>query len=106
MPPGEFDAAAHFREIHNRALSPEAREDNRRKLWEKNFPWKLTYDPAVKATADMISADDDIQAVWNHYDLEKFFESDLRFSPQFEQLYRIMEKYDRADNPVALAKAV
>ena len=99
----EFDAAAHFRDMHNRALSPEAREDNRRKLWKKNFPWKPTYDPAVKATADMLSMDDDTRAVWNHYYLKAFFESDLRFSPQFEQLYRIMEKYDRTDNPIALA---
>ena len=100
----EFDAAAHFREMHNRALSPEAREDNRRKLWEKNFPWKPTYDPAVKATAAMISAERDNRTVWNHCDLKAFFESDLRFSPQFEQLYRIMEKYDRTDNPIALAR--
>lgn len=101
-PSVEFDAAAHFREMHNRALSPEAREDNRRKLWEKNFPWKPTYDPAVKATAGMLSTNDDFDAV-NHYDLKAFFESEARLSPQFEQLYRIMEKYDRTDNPIALA---
>lgn len=100
----EFDAAAHFREMHNRVLSPEAREDNRRKLWEKNFPWKPTYDPAVKATAGMLSTDDDFDAIVNHYDLKAFFESEARLSPQFEQLYRIMEKYDRTDNPVALAR--
>ena len=99
----EFDAAAHFREMHNRSLSPETREDNRRKLWEKNFPYKPTYDPAVKATADMISTDDDFKPIVNHYYLEEFFESELRLSPQFEQLYRIMEKYDQTDNPIGLA---
>ena len=32
---GGFDAAAEFRERHNRALSPEAREDNRRNSGSK-----------------------------------------------------------------------
>jgi len=99
---GSVSAAAEFREMHNRALSPEAREDNRRKLWEKNFPWKPTYDPAVKATQNMISVNDDMQRVWNRFYLEIFFESEVRFSPQFEQIYRIMEKYDRTDNSSAL----
>ena len=40
---GGRDVAAEFRERHNRALSPEAREDNRRKLREENFPWMETY---------------------------------------------------------------
>ena len=105
-----FDAAAEFREWHNRALSPEAREDNRRKLWEQNFPFKPTYDPAVTVTADMISDDPKSRrATDNHFFLKHFFESEdakeLRFSPQFEQLYRIMEKYDRTENPVALGWA-
>ena len=103
---GGFDAAAEFRERHNRALSPEAREDNRRKLWEQNFPWKPTYDPAVTVTANMISDDPrSMEATDNHFDLKKFFDNELRFSPQFEQLYRIMEEYDRTENPVALGVA-
>ena len=48
-------AAAEFRERHNHALSPEAREDNRRNLWKKNFPWKSAYDPAVKVTQELAS---------------------------------------------------
>ena len=60
----------------------------------KNFPWKPTYDPTVKATEAMLSTDDDFDAIVNHYYLDAFFESELRFSPQFEQLYRIMEKHD------------
>ena len=99
-----FDAAAEFRERHNRALSPEAREDNRRKLWEQNFPYKPTFDPVVTVTADMISDEpESMKAINNHFYLRAFFESDLRFSPQFEQLYRIMEEYDRTDNTTALA---
>ena len=101
-----FDAAAEFRERHNRALSPEAREDNRRKLWEQNFPWKPTYDPANTVTAEMISAEPrSMKATYNHFDLKKFFGNELRFSPQFEQLCRIMEEYDRTENPAALARA-
>ena len=93
-----FDAAAEFRERHNRALSSEAREDHRRKLWEQNFPWEPTYDPAVQFKLGMC-----MSAVEHHFHLKNFFESELRFSPQFEQLYRIMEEYDRTENPTALA---
>ena len=102
-----FDAAAEFQERHNRALSPEAREDNRRKLWEQNFPWQPIYDSAVTATADMVSEypEEDLTAADNHFMLKKFFDNELRFSPQFEQLYRIMEEYDRTENPLALGYA-
>lgn len=68
---GGFDAAEEFRERHNRALSPEAREDHRRKLWEQNFPFKPTYDPAVTVTADMISDEpESLTARRNHFDLK------------------------------------
>ncbi len=103
---GGLDAAAEFRERHNRALSPEAREDHRRKLWEQNFPFQPTFDPAVTVTADMISDEpESLTARRNHFDLKAFFESELRFSPQFEQLCRIMEECDRTENPLALAWA-
>ena len=103
---GAVDIAAEFRERHNRALSPEAREDHRRKLWEQNFPFQPTFDPAVTVTADMISDEpEDLGPSQNHFDLKVFFESELRFSPQFEQLCRIMEEYDRTENPLALAWA-
>ena len=101
---GGGDAAAEFRERHNRALSPEAREDNRRKLWEENFPWKPTYDPEVTATRELLYGQPDSRAALDHHHkLKTFFESELRFSPQFEQIYRIMEKHDRTENPLALA---
>ena len=103
---GGGDAAAEFRERHNRALSPEAREDHRRKLWEQNFPWQPTYDSANTVTAEMISASPRSRwATDTHFYLKKFFDNELRFSPQFEQLCRIMEEYDRTENPVALARA-
>ena len=95
---GNVDMAAEFRERHNRALSPEAREDNRRNLWEQNFPWKPTYDPAVQFKPGMSRS-----AIEHHFHLKNFFENELRFSPQFEQLCRIMEEYDRTENPLALA---
>ena len=102
---GNVDMAAEFRERHNRALSPEAREDNRRNLWKKNFPWKPTYDLAVTVTADMLSDDpkEGLTAVKHHCHLESFFASELRYSPQFEQIYKIMEKHGRTENPLALA---
>ncbi len=100
-----FDAAAEFRERHNRALSPEAREDNRRNLWKKNFPWKPTYDLAVTVTEDMLSdhPEEGLTAVTHHCHLESFFASELRYSSQFEQIYKIMEKHGRTENPLALA---
>lgn len=101
---GGGDAADEFQERHNRDLSPEAREDHRRKLWEQNFPWKPIYDSAVTVTADMISDNPKrLTPVWNHFYLKNFFGNELRFSPQFEQLCRIMEEYDRTENPLALA---
>ena len=105
---GGSSVADEFRERHNRALSPEAREDNRRKLWEQNFPYKPIYDPAVTVTADMISDDpesEDLYAVTIHSELENFFKNENRFSPQFEQFYRILEKHGRTANPAAVANA-
>ena len=48
---------------------------------------------------------DSRSATDNHFALKHFFESELRFSPQFEQLYRIVEEYDRTENPAALGLA-
>ena len=95
---GGGDAAAEFRERHNRALSPEAREDNRRKLWEENFPWEPAYDTTVQFKPGVC-----MFAVEHHFHLKNFFENEMRFSSQFEQIYRIMEKHDRTENPLALA---
>ncbi len=104
----KFDAAVHSQQMRSRALSPEVREDNRRKLWKQNFPYKRTYDPAVTVTADMISDDpksEDLHAVTTHSELENFFKNGNRFSPQFEQFYRILEKHGRTANPAAIANA-
>ena len=64
---GGRDVAAEFRERHNRALSPEARKDNRRKLWEENFPWKPTYDPEVTATRELLYGEPDSRAALDHH---------------------------------------
>lgn len=84
---------------------PEAHKDNRRNLWKKNFPWKPTYDLAVTVTEDMLSdhPEEGLTAVTHHCHLESFFASELRYSPQFEQIYKIMEKHGRTENPLALA---
>lgn len=86
---------------------PEAHKDNRRNLWKKNFPWKPTYDLAVTVTEDMLSdhPEEGLTAVTHHCHLESFFASELRYSPQFEQIYKIMEKHGRTANPVALSNA-
>ena len=75
---GSGDAVEHFRQIHNHALSPEAREDVRRERW------KPIYDPAVTATAELIYGEpESLIAAEHHYLLKIFFESELRFSQQF-----------------------
>lgn len=66
--------------------------------------------PQSLITADMISNEpEDRTAIKHHFYLKQFFEGDdakeLRFSSQFEQLYRIMEEYDQTENPAALGWA-
>ena len=71
---GGGDAVEHFRQIHNRALSPEAREDVRRERWKKNFPWKPIYDPEVTAAAELIYGEpESLVAAEHHYLLKIFF---------------------------------
>ncbi|MCS1407666.1 MAG: hypothetical protein M2R45_00826 [Verrucomicrobia subdivision 3 bacterium] len=41
----------------------------------------------------------------NHSILKAFFEDETRFSPQFEQFYRILEEHDRGHNPAQMASA-
>ena len=71
--------------------------------WKANFPYKPTTDPDVIITQEMLE-DGDPTVEYNHMFLRSFFESESRFTPQFEQLYRILEEHDRGDNPVAAGK--
>ena len=68
--------------------------------WKANFPYKPTTDPDVVITQEMLE-DGDPTVEYNHMFLRSFFESEARFTAQFEQLHGILEEYGRGDNPVA-----
>ena len=90
--------------------------------WKANFPWKPTHDPAHKfvpkrhlidlRNAQIDPSDlmgqfpdynmarwEDIHAGDYHMRLKKFFEDESRFSPQFQQVYEILNEEGRGHNP-------
>lgn len=88
----------------------EFEEASRRERWEANFPYKPTYHPTLKF--DPRIYDPANPATWNnpggkrmhpvideHIFMRSFFENELRFTETFEQLYHLLEEYDRHDNP-------
>ena len=100
-----------------RGIAERAKEREAERLanWKANFPFKPTYHPTFKydptiyevgnpETYSNESSGDLGDIVMSHSLLADFFESDLRYSAQFEHMYHILEEYDRHDNPLALAK--
>ena len=91
----------------NRKKEPEAEVDpaeaERLANWKANFPYKPTTDPDVVITQETME-DKDPTVEENHMFLRSFFESEARFTPQFEQLHGILEEHGRGDNPVAAAE--
>ena len=92
----------------------EFEEAARRGRWEANFPYKPTYHPTLKF--DPRIYDPANPATWNnpggkrmhpvideHIFMRSFFENELRFTETFEQLYHLLEEYDRHDNPRIVA---
>ena len=71
--------------------------------WKDNFPYQPTTDPDVVITEEMLAnyGNGDPTVIHNHCYLRSFFESEARFTAQFEQLYHILEEHGRGDNPVA-----
>lgn len=91
------------------------REAERLANWKANFPFKPTYHPTFKydptiyevgnpETYSNESLGDLGDIVKIHGFLANFFENDLRYSAQFEQMYHILEEYDRHDNPYVLGE--
>ncbi|MCS1410241.1 MAG: hypothetical protein M2R45_03432 [Verrucomicrobia subdivision 3 bacterium] len=78
-----------------------AAEKARIEHWKANFPWKPVTDPEVVITQEILdSPSAHPVVVENHGFLKDFFENDLRFTPQFEQLYRLLEEHGRGNNLV------
>ena len=91
------------------------REAERLANWKANFPFKPTYHPTFKYDPTIYEVGNpetysneslgelgDIVKI--HGFLANFFENDLRYSAQFEQMYHILEEYDRHDNPYVLGE--
>ena len=71
-------------------------ERQRRKKWEKNFPYQPTYH--LTLTYDPSHPEMDMAALKHGY-MTAFFNNPQRFTAEFEQLYHMLKEIDRADNP-------
>ena len=94
------------------SISNPETEGGRLLRWKNSFPWKPTHDPKIKFDPDRHLSNRDTESPMtatemftgaNHYVLKNFFEDEVRFSQQFEKVYRILEESDRGHNPVAVA---
>ena len=87
-------------------------EEIRLANWKAEFPWKPTHDPNLKFDPDKHfenralgnKSNTDMATRFNHTYLKKFFQSDERFLPQFEQFSRILAGHDRGHNPVMVGR--
>ena len=95
--------------IYNLLTPPEEREETaedkaeaeRLANWKANFPYKPTTDPDVVMTEETIKFSNPSSPAGIHGYLKVFFQHEMRFTPQFEQLYHILEEHSREDNAVA-----
>lgn len=74
-----------------------------RKEWVKQFPFEPTIHPEI--TFDPDETDRKMRdMVKNHGFLRRFYESRLRYTEEFEQLYDIVQEEvgEKADNPIVL----
>lgn len=69
--------------------------------WKANFPYKPTTDPDVVMTEETIKVTSPSSPAGIHGFLKEFFQNEAQFTPQFEQLYHILEEHGRGDNAVA-----
>jgi len=97
-------------------------EQARLENWKRNFPFKPRYHPTLRHDPTIYDANDastwdapdDHEAsikhagyrrtVVNHGYLADFYESPLRYSKEFEQLYHLLGEFDRNDNAINVAK--
>jgi len=114
--------AASIVELAQKAKPASVSEPDRLEYWKQHFPFKPLYhsnlrhdpglyDPTDPSTWDMPDEAEarlkhNLQhaAVQNHGFLAAFHENPLRFSREFEQLYHLLEPYDRHDNAINVAE--
>ena len=99
MPP-DVDPRSYFESQQEPEEEPEEKVDpaeaERLANWKANFPYKPTTDPDVVIPEGKAR----FPIRRNHGYMRHFFENETRFTAQFEQLYRILEKHGRGDNPM------
>lgn len=100
-------------QIRRQAVEQEE-ERKRREEWIKNFPYSPIQHPTVRYNPDIYNQTDpglnrnqgnmeyekQRKLVMDHGYLKAFFENDSRYSKEFQQVYKILKEYDRADNPM------
>lgn len=98
--PPDVDPRSYFESLPGTEEEPEEEVDpaeaERLANWKANFPYKPTTDPDVVIPEGKAR----FPIRRNHGYMRHFFENETRFTAQFEQLYRILEKHGRGDNPM------
>ncbi len=87
-------------------------EFQRKANWIANFPYQETRHPTLRHDPSVYDAND--PSTWKgqnrqryqpvikaHGFMKAFFENERRFSKGFEDLYHLLEEYDRHENPIA-----
>ena len=92
--------------IRNSALKAETKRLLR---WKKEFPWPPTHDPKIDAleATTILNGDkyEHHNAVTVHQRLSRFYNDEIRYSHQFEQVYNVLEKHGMAHNPIPAMRA-
>ena len=106
--PPEVDPRVYFESLPEEKEEEEPEEEvdpaeaERLANWKANFPYKPTTDPDVVVTEEMLEEGYGYTPIFrNHGYMRHFFENEIRFTAQFEQLYHILEEHGRGDNPMA-----
>ena len=120
----EFDAGSEYEQEQKRKeaerLAKEKAEKEwwaSRKEWVERFPFEPTYHPEITLDTAVYDPnnpkpqEERDKAYWkmrdrvqNHSFLRRFYESRLRYTEEFEQLYDIVQEEagEKADNPIVL----
>ena len=85
----------------------EATDSNIRKKWINEFPWSPTHDPTddpARIKKIFNAKNEFSEIIYTHQILTHFFNDRYRYSPQFEQTYRVLEKHNLGQNPILAIK--
>ena len=89
--PPDMDPRDYMESIKEQEEEVDPAEAKRLANWKANFLYKPITDPDVVITQEMLEDGGRTLVLRNHMRLRSFFESEGRFTPQFKQLYSILE---------------